>query len=411
MKHLDKEFVRQAYSSVPFYMELANELRIDIDNINELEELPTITKEQIVNNDSIIASNSIPLLYSNQLMIKKTSGSTGKYMDVYWKNEDYIKSMFPLWVMRKRLYGISPDDRMCFFYTILDAENEADTFQDKNQLGFCKSKLDDENLHRVYKMIREFEPKWMLLQPSIGLLLCKYMDRYKVEPIESLEYIEMSGEIFTESARLEVKKHFKCKIADQYGANEFNSIAYECPSGNMHIVESNVMVEVLNNGEKVADGIEGELYITTRTNSAMPLIRYKIGDTGKICTGKCDCGSEWKMLKLTSGRVSDYILCEDGSRVTSYALVRPIEAVNFLYENVIRQFRIIQNDINDFKIVLVVDEDDLDMSYEIESTFVCSIKEDRLKEAKYIFEYRTEMLPNDRNGKFAYFKRLVKEET
>ena len=65
----------------------------------------------------------------------------------------------------------------------------------------------------------------------------------------------------------------------------------------MHIMESNVMVEVLKDGKGVDDDIEGEVYITTRTNSAMPLIRYKIGDTGKICTGKCNSVLLW-FLKI-----------------------------------------------------------------------------------------------------------------
>ena len=195
---------------------------------------------------------------------------------------------------------------------------------------------------------------------------------------------------------------------NQYGANEFNSIAYECPNGNMHIMESNVIVEVLKDGKGVEDGTEGEVYISTRTNSAMPLIRYKIGDIGKICTGKCDCGCEWKMFELTSGRVSDYILCADGSRVTSYTLVRAIESVNYIYENVIRQFRIIQKNIEEFHIILVVDEDDLDMCDVIERVFKESIMETRLAGVDYTFEYKTRLIPNDENGKFAYFKRLVR---
>ncbi|MBQ4069322.1 MAG: phenylacetate--CoA ligase family protein [Lachnospiraceae bacterium] len=403
----DKEFIKRAYSSVPMYVELTGDLDINLDNITEIKELPTITKEEVVKQDSIIAADSIPLLYGNKLIVKKTSGSTGKYMDVFWKNKDYVKSMLPLWLMRKRMYNISPDDRMCFFYTMMEMGKEQDTYMNKSQLGFSKSRLDDENLHRVYKKMKEFEPKWLLLQPSIGALLCEYMDKYNEKAIESIEYIEMSGEILSESVRAEVERHFRCNVVNQYGANEFNSIAYECPNGNMHIMESNVIVEVLKDGKGVEDGTEGEVYISTRTNSAMPLIRYRIGDIGKICTGKCDCGCEWKMFELTSGRVSDYILCADGSRVTSYTLVRAIESVNYIYENVIRQFRIIQKNIEEFHIILVVDEDDLDMCDVIERVFKESIMETRLAGVDYTFEYKTRLIPNDENGKFAYFKRLV----
>ena len=407
MRPSDKEFIKKAYSSVPMYIDKCENLSLDIESVSKLEELPLVTKENIVKQDSIIAVNCIPLLYGNKLIANKTSGSTGKYIDVYWRNEDYVKSMFPLWLMRKKMYDIRPDDKMCYFYTMMEIGEERDTYRNKNYLGFSKSKLDDASLHKVYELMKEFSPKWLLLQPSIGVILCRYMDKYGVDPIEGIKYIEMSGEILSKSVRTEVEKHFGCKVVNQYGANEFNSIAYECPEGNMHIMESNVIVEVLNDGRRVADDIEGEVYITTRTNSAMPLIRYKIGDTGKICTGKCGCGSNWKMFALTSGRVSDYILCEDGSEVTSYALVRAVEAVNYIYENIIKQFRIVQNDIDDFSITFVIDEDELYMCDMVETTFRESIIEERLIDAVYSFEYMTELIPNDENGKFAYFKRLI----
>ena len=85
MKSSDKKFIKQAYSSVPMYVELIGDLDINLDDITQLEELPTITKEEIVRQDSIIAANCIPLLYANKLIAKKTSGSTGKYMDVIGK--------------------------------------------------------------------------------------------------------------------------------------------------------------------------------------------------------------------------------------------------------------------------------------------------------------------------------------
>ena len=404
---MDKEFIKKAYSSVPMYIRMADRLGIDVDNIDDINELPIITKEEIMDNDSVLASHCISLLYGKKLMEKRTSGSTGKYLNVYWKNEDYIRSMFPLWIMRKKYYDISPDDKMCFFYTITEVENEKDSFREKNMLGFSKSKLNEDKLKEIFSQMREFYPKWLILQPSIGLLLCQFMDRYDIKPIDSIKYIEMSGELLTKETRQKVEKHFNCRVADQYGAHEFNSIAYECPYGNMHIMERNVIVEVMNNGKKVQDGNEGELVITTRTNSAMPLIRYKIGDIGKICTGQCSCGSKWKMFKLTSGRVNDYILSNAGERITSYVFVRALDVINYKMDGIIKQFQIIQTAIDEFRIRLIVDEAELDRCNAISKLFKESVLDERLCDARYIFEYGTELIPNESNGKYAYFKRLI----
>lgn len=46
------------------------------------------------------------------------------------------------------------------------------------------------------------------------------------------------------------KEHFNCQIANQYGANAFNIIAYECPHGHMNILESNVYVEEVGSNDE-----------------------------------------------------------------------------------------------------------------------------------------------------------------
>ena len=407
MRNVDKEFIKNAYSSVAMYHNLAEELHIDIQNIESMEELPVITKDMAIINDSMLAANSIPLLYRNELRHSRTSGSTGKYMDIYWKKVDYNKSMLPLWILRKKYYDINPNDRLCFFYTDIDLENEQEIYRKGNKLGFLKSNLDISGIKQIYEEMLEFQPKWMLLQPSIGVMLCECIEKFGLKHIESLKYIEMSGEILTDSVRKLVKKAFGCTIANQYGANEFNSIAYECPKGNMHLMEQNVYVEVMNNKKRVEDEIEGELCITTKTNSAMPLIRYAIGDTGIIKNKRCTCGNKNKILELTSGRVSDYILCEDGSKLSSYIFVRGMDVVNYELDNVIKQFQIIQQNINQFNIVLVIDYEDIDRTQNIEEVFTRTIKNIHLKNAQYNFEYLTNLMPNDSNGKFSYFKRMI----
>ena len=402
-----KEFIKKAYKKVPLYVNLAHEFDINIDMFEHIDSLPLIEKEQVMLNDTIIASDAIPLLYKNELILTRTSGSTGKYLDVYWKKQDYNKSLLPLWLLRKKYYNINPGDKMCFFYTILQLENEQDTCLIDNQLGFSKSKLDMESLKEVYLQMLEFRPKWIMLQPSIGLLLCQCIDKYGLDKIDTLEYIEMSGEILTDEIKSEVEKHFKCKIANQYGTNEVNSIAFECPEGNMHLMESNLIVEIVKDGNVVSDGEEGHIYVTTLTNSVMPLIRYNTGDIGKVIDSDCKCGRKHKILELTSGRANDYILCEDESKMSSYVFVRAIDAVNYRCDVIIKQFKITQTDINEFEVVFVVDEDDLDQGEEIAYMFIHDIRDERLKNAKYSFEYRTHILPQEKNGKYMYFSRKM----
>lgn len=56
----------------------------------------------------IMPPEYVPLLYQGKLLRNDTSGSTGKCLEVYWKREDYMRSMFSLWFYRKKFYGIQP---------------------------------------------------------------------------------------------------------------------------------------------------------------------------------------------------------------------------------------------------------------------------------------------------------------
>lgn len=356
--------------------------------------------------DSIISIWAIPLLDREKMIYVRTSGSTGKYLDIYWKRDDYIRSMLPLWMLRKRYYNINPSDKVCYFFTTYEMENQKDYYYKNSELCFNKAKLSIEELREVYKRMEDFKPKWLLLQPSIAILLCQCMDEYNLEPIESICYIEMSGELLTDEVRKIVKKHFKCDIANQYGANEMNSIAYECPEGNMHIMESNVNVEILKNGKSVYNE-EGEVCITTRTNSAMPLIRYKIGDYAKIERKVCKCGNLHSVLTLTSGRVNDYAICNDGSKVNSYVFVHVVDVLNYRYDGIIKQFKITQTAKNTFFVIFVIDEDDVFDISGLEHDFVRNIKDPRIADAIYEFKYLHRLIPDDKTGKLAYFKREI----
>ena len=97
------------------------------------------------------------------------------------------------------------------------------------------------------------------------------MNKCEIPP--ELKYIEFSGELLTDEVREMTKTIFNCNIANQYGANEVNSIAYECPYGNLHVMKSNVYVEIADEYDNaIKDECEGRVLLTSLTNSVMPFI-------------------------------------------------------------------------------------------------------------------------------------------
>jgi len=388
-----KTYIKQLYKTIPAYCSIPRQ--------NE-DEIPILEKSWLLENESsILTPEGTVLLYQNKLINAKTSGSTRNYMDIYWREEDYKKSMLGLWWYRYKYYKIMPQDKLCFFFTT-NIHGEKEELRKEKELGFSKSNLTLARLKEIYEKMQEFKPKWLLLQPCIAILLIECMNYYGLEPIESIQYIEFTGEMLTEELRQEVQRHFLCNIANQYGANEFNSIAYECPHGKLHIMDDNVVVE-----STILDGKNEELIITTKTNTVMPLIRFRIGDYGKIeHNGMCPCGNKAPIIRLTLGRTNDWIQCENGDKINAYVFIRAVDYVNTITDGMIKQFQVVQEEYTKFRVNIVLcDECD---EKEVQKLFYGAILEERLKEAEYEFEFMDRMMPNERTGKLACFLSKVK---
>ena len=357
---MNSSLITEAYQEVDYLREKMRTVDGDFD----FESIPLLEKDEIVEDPlKLMAPCYLPLLYRGELVRNDTSGSTGKYMEVYWRKQDYIKSMYPLWFYRNYFYGIRTWDKMCRFYTIsrIGTSEELERYT-KTGLEFSKNDLSEERLLDIYHKMEKFQPVWLLLQPCIAELLCFVKIKYQLPDISSLRYIEMTGEELTEDLRDRIRDCFHCLVANQYGANEVNSIAYECPQGHLHCME---------------------------------------GDKGSLEENTCTCGHQGRILKLRSGRRDDWVWMENGRKINPYVFIRAVEAVNAIYERSIFQFQVIQRAYRDFLIRLAVDDEE--EPAEIRHCFVENIGDSELRNAQYEFSFYDKLFP-EMNGKRKFFK-------
>lgn len=379
----------ESYECVPFYLNLARNKNLDVRN-TKFEDLPQIKKEDLIYSKF---SNINPKYYneSKKLFSVKTSGSTGKCYEILWDYCDEKKSLLPLWLYRKKYYGINTFDRLCYFYPA-DIEIE-ESFETKYSKAFSKQCIVENTIEKTYMEIIEYNPIWMILQPSIAIILCQIAEKYNSVP-SNLKYIELTGEELSDAARKKIKNVFKCSVANQYGCKEVNSIAYECPEGNMHCMSNNVYVEISE-----ADNL---IYVTSFNNHVMPFIRYCTGDRGKfIHNFKCKCGNKNPVLKLLSGRNNDLIIKEDGKTLHSYAITQIVNNINYLYDSVIIQYKIYQISYTEFLFLLVSEEKNLEKT--ITDIILAKMKERFGESVKVSVRYCENVLPDEKTGKLAVF--------
>ena len=201
-----RKIVIHAYTTVPLYMNLVQAKDIFY---NEFSELPIVDKTYYINSgNSGLSIKYMGEYIRKELIWTRTSGTSGKFTEVYWNKQEERRSMLSLWMRRYHDYGISAYDRMCYFFPV-DA-GDIPYNETRYELGISRSFLYADNFSSVYHKILAYNPVWMILQPSIALLLCDYAIKYG-RPSE-LKYIELTGEYLEAGVRKKYKMHFSVKL-------------------------------------------------------------------------------------------------------------------------------------------------------------------------------------------------------
>ena len=121
--------------------------------------------------------------------------------------------------------------------------------------------------------------------------------------------IYSTAEVLYDWQRALMVRAFHCNVFNQYGSREIPNIACECKHGNMHIFTDMVFLE----SQKIED--EDRLFITSLTNKVMPMIRYDIGDSGRLKAGDCACGSPFPLMEMGMCRSNDLIKTSSGKSI------------------------------------------------------------------------------------------------
>ena len=109
------------------------------------------------------------------------------------------------------------------------------------------------------------------------------------------------------AARIEAA--WGCEVFNHYGMTETGlggGVDCQAHQG-LHLRGADLYYEVVDpdSGTPLPLGQEGELVVTTLTREAMPLIRYRTGDLGRILEGPCACGGFTPRMALVQGRLAN----------------------------------------------------------------------------------------------------------
>jgi phenylacetate-CoA ligase len=278
------------------------------DAVQALKALPIMDKSKVNNN---ISSIFMPVP-GRKVHRKKTGGSTGNPFYYYVDSEHLSWFWAYIYFFWNKYSGYNPGDP---FITIAGNSLRTDK---KAYLEKVYHKLQNNYFIKgdiIGSDIRVNERK-----VSKAVLLYGYpssiVNLLRVKPdfvkiAKNVKAIFTTSEQLLPRSRTIIEKAFNLPVFDMYGANDGGILTCECHEHNgYHINTQNCYVETFENELGMS-----ELLLTNLNCYGFPLIRYRVGDLGKIQSGNCSCGlSSPKIIEL-KGRTRDVLKLRDGTTI------------------------------------------------------------------------------------------------
>lgn len=340
--HQLRRLVRHAYENVQYYRELFDRHGLkpqDIRSVSDLSMIPISDKDDLRSRpQQEIVSCGINL---QKVIVTCTSGSSGKPFTIY-----------STWLEQRILQAIRSQAMKEFVLRWLDSVAMISMLRPKQPAAnpliqrFFRNlsprrwmKLDCRDpLEDILRSLRSFRPDVIIGYAGVISRISQLMndtDRQQISP----RFIQVDSEVLTPLMRQQITQGFRAPVFEMYDSHEFNLLAWECSAtGEMHISDYGMILEVLRDGRPVREGERGEVVGTNLYAYTMPFIRYRLGDIVTKGSEVCRCGNPFSTIRAVQGRMIDYFTLIDGRTVHPYSLLKPIIAV----APWIREYRLLQ---------------------------------------------------------------------
>ncbi len=162
----------------------------------------------------------------------------------------------------------------------------------------------------------------------------------------------------------------------------------------MHLTAESVVVESVDaSGAPAGPGELGELVVTHLENYALPFLRYRTGDMGRLGDSACPCGRGLPVMEVAAGRSTDFLVRRDGAVVHALAVIYAFRELPG-----IRSFRVHQRSVDDVS-VLIVKADNY--GAESDGRIAAEIRR-RLGGSVQVEITAVDRIPGERSGKYRY---------
>ena len=311
-----REFVIHSAGTVPYYSRLFREIGIDpgeIRTLDDLSRLPILTKEQVQQSVADFTSNAVQ---ARQRIVTHTSGTTGAGLR-FSTTREAQHEQWAVWWRYRHSHGLD-QNQWCGYFggrSVVPVSVNEPPFWRYNYAGrqilFSGYHMSPRNLGSYVDELRRKRPPWLHGYPSLIALLGSFLLDSQCDLGYQPRWITVGAEnLLPQQARL-IEDAFGVRPGQHYGMAEAVANFSECTAGALHVDEDFAAVEFVR--DPAGDGwrIVGSNF----SNPATPLLRYDVGDIASVSEFPCLCGRPGRVVESVDGRLEDYVILANGTRV------------------------------------------------------------------------------------------------
>ena len=308
---LFKDLLSYVKDHVPRYKD------IEIVSINDLDKLPILTKRELIEDIDSSLSTDID---KNKCFKSVTSGSTGTPLTYYHDkkgvrfNQLYADKLLELSGLNKedkkvRISGVNIVPFECTkppFWIYISKYKQLQ----------CSAYHMRENTYGSYlEAMKQYGVNFGTGYATAWYFLAEYILKTGIS-VPKLKAIVTDSEGITKQQQEVVKQAFGCPVYQTYGLSEIGQVGFQCKNGNYHFIPTTCIAEIVDEDfNKVEEGTQGQILLTSLMSKETPFIRYATGDLGIMGKDLCGCGWDTPYLTNIVGRIDDYVLTPDGRKI------------------------------------------------------------------------------------------------
>lgn len=317
-----KKIIRHATENCPYYERkfAAVDLPVDgICDVSDLAKFPLLEKQDIQQHCESMVAKNWP---KSDLIANYTGGSTGEPLPLYLNLDRRCQRDGGAW-RHNGWAGAKLGDKIAYVWGAA-FDIPADSLKQRirnalvdRTLYLNSGDLTEQNMLLFHESLKKFRPVAIIAYARSLALVARFYKQKGLDVYQP-QGIITSAETLSEEDRHVIEEVFGAKVFNRYGCREVSVIASECEEHDgMHTMAECLIVEVVDaQGKPCAPGEIGSVVVTDLFNYAMPLIRYRVGDMAALKEGACPCGRGLPMLERVEGRVTDFLVGNDGRLVS-----------------------------------------------------------------------------------------------